>query len=229
MSEQYVQVEVRLEQMKSLGEDAEKEGVHSEEQAPASDPPSVSVACGNASRSSVHGHRSRGGRMGKDRNTCGSSDPSIYGSLVSVHAKKNVNRAELERTLQIKGNGKILQGKLETNGNYVNNQGSKNNQDPTRREEALKLARKRRPVTVDTAKAKTSLEALKLSIKQLKWKEVRCTLDCSAEMLPARSHAVQVLFLCCERQELAPASVHSWFPCNQLPGEPLLKGRKANS
>lgn len=176
MSDQYVQVEVRLEQMKSLGEDAEKEGVHSEEQAPpasspgASDPPSVSLACGNASRSSVHGHKSRGGRMGKDRNTCGSSDPSIYGSLVSVHAKKNVNRAELERTLQIKGNGKILQGKLETNGNYVNNQASKNNQD-SRREEALKLARKRRPVTVDTAKAKTSLEALKLSIKQLKWKE----------------------------------------------------------
>lgn len=179
MSDQYVQVEVRLEQMKPLGEDAEKEGVHCEEQAPASspgasDPPSVSVACSNASRSSGHSHRSRGGKMGKDKNTCGSSDPSIYGSLVSVHAKRNVNRAEQERTLQIKGNGKILQGKLETNGNYVNNQASKNNQD-VRREEALKLARKRRPVTVDTAKAKTSLEALKLSIKQLKWKEVRCT------------------------------------------------------
>lgn len=204
MSEQYVQVEVRLEQMKSLGEDAEKEGVHSEEQAPpasspgASDPPSVSVACGNASRSSVHGHKSRGGRMGKDRNTCGSSDPSIYGSL--VHAKKNVNRAELERTLQIKGSGKILQGKLETNGNYVNNQASKNNQD-SRREEALKLARKRRPVTVDTAKAKTSLEALKLSIKQLKWKEVRCTLDCSAEMLPA--HMLCKFYFCV-------ASARSW-------------------
>lgn len=179
MSDQYVQLEVRLEQMKPLGEDAAKEGVRCEEQVPASspgapDPPIVSLACSNASRSSVHSHKSRGGRMGKDKNTCGSSDPSIYGSLVSVHAKRNVNRAEQERTLQIKGNGKILQGKLETNGNYVNNQASKNNQD-ARREEALKLARKRRPVTVDTAKAKTSLEALKLSIKQLKWKEVRCT------------------------------------------------------
>lgn len=198
MNEQYVQVEVRLEQMKSFGEDAEKEGVcPEEEQAPASsssssspvgvasDPPSVSLACSNASRSSAHSHKSRGGKMGKEKkNTCGSSDPSIYGSLVSVHAKKNVNRGtEQERTLlQIKGNGKILQGKLETNGNYVNSQAAKNNQD-ARREEALKAARKRRPVTVDTAKAKTSLEALKLSIKQLKWKEVRLHAWCLAEML----------------------------------------------
>lgn len=189
MSEQYAQVEVQLEQMKSFGEDAEKEGVHGEEQAPAtspgasvsSDPPSFSVACSNASRGSVNSHKSRG-KMGKDKNTCGSSDPSIYGSVVSAHAKKNLNRIEQERTLQIKGTGKILQGKLETNGNYVNNQSARNNQD-SRRDEALKLARKRRPVTVDTAKAKTSLEALKLSIKLLKWKEV-----CAARLLFCRNY-----------------------------------------
>ncbi|XP_062844643.1 tubulin polyglutamylase TTLL11 [Trichomycterus rosablanca] len=38
-------------------------------------------------------------------------------------------------------------------------------------EEPGKAGRKRRTVTVDTSKAKTSLEALKLSIKELKWKE----------------------------------------------------------
>lgn len=234
MSDQYVQVEVRLEQRKPLGnEDAEKEGVRSEEQAPASsssspgasDPPRVGVACSNASRSSVHSHRSRGGKTGKDKNTCGSSEPSIYGSLVSVHAsKRNVNRAEQERTLQIKGNGKILQGKLETNGNYVNNQASKNNQD-ARREEALKLARKRRPVTVDTAKAKTSLEALKLSIKQLKWKEVRYTRQ---YMFFARMLCKFFLFsfcFCVECQKLASANVHSWFPAIQ---RTTLKGGKPN-
>lgn len=32
-----------------------------------------------------------------------------------------------------------------------------------------------RPVTVDSSKAKTSLDALKISIRQLKWKEVRHT------------------------------------------------------
>lgn len=224
MGDPYAQVEVRLEQMKSLGEDAEREGVHSEEPAPASspgasDPPSVGVACGNVSRGSVRGHRSRGGKMGKDKNTCGSSDPSIYGSLASVLAKKNANRAEPERTLQVKGNGKALQGKLGTNGNHVNNRASENNHDAARREEALKLARRRRPVTVDTAKAKTSLEALKLSIKQLKWKEVRGALGGAAEVLLAH---VPCKF-CSRRQGLAPASVHSW--CGE---SHLEKGEKAN-
>lgn len=43
-------------------------------------------------------------------------------------------------------------------------------------ENTLKAVRKGKFVTVDTSKAKTSLEALKLSIRQLKWKEVRKTL-----------------------------------------------------
>ncbi|MCI4394512.1 hypothetical protein PGIGA_G00169720 [Pangasianodon gigas] len=38
-------------------------------------------------------------------------------------------------------------------------------------EDTVKAVRKPRSVTVDTSKAKTSLEALKLSIRQLKWKE----------------------------------------------------------
>ncbi|XP_068609101.1 tubulin polyglutamylase TTLL11 [Brachionichthys hirsutus] len=57
----------------------------------------------------------------------------------------------------------------DTNGNYANVDPSESSRE-ARPEDGSK-PRKRRPVTVDTAKAKTSLEALKLSIKQLKWKE----------------------------------------------------------
>lgn len=43
----------------------------------------------------------------------------------------------------------------------------------TREDPSEGAKRKPRSVTVDTSKAKTSLEALKLSIRQLKWREVR--------------------------------------------------------
>lgn len=171
MSDHYVQVEVQLEQMKSFSEDAEEEGVHTEEKVPGAsdspDPSSITVAGRDASSTPNHSYKNRR-KMGKDdKNSCGIS----YGSVVSAHVRKNLNRLEHERTLHIKGTGKILQGQSETNGNYVTIQASKNIQE-ARREDGRKLARRRRPVTVDTAKAKTSLEALKLSIKQLKWKEV---------------------------------------------------------
>ncbi|XP_013876032.1 tubulin polyglutamylase TTLL11 [Austrofundulus limnaeus] len=78
-------------------------------------------------------------------------------------AGKNLNCPDCVQNL--KGTGKILQGKSETNGNYL--QGTRSIQD----QQGQDGPRKRRPVTVDTSKAKTSLEALKLSIKQLKWKE----------------------------------------------------------
>lgn len=202
MSDHYVQVVVQLEQMKSFSEDAEKEGVHTEDQVPGAsvspDPSSITVAGRDASSTSNHSYKNRS-KIGKDdKNSCGNSDPSLYGSVVSAHVRKNLNRLEHERTLHIKGTGKILQGKSETNGNYVTVQASKNIQE-ARREDGRKLARKRRPVTVDIAKAKTSLEALKLSIKQLKWKEV-CYMclspGCLGEMPFLNcSFAVQVLFL----------------------------------
>ncbi|XP_053341568.1 tubulin polyglutamylase TTLL11 isoform X1 [Clarias gariepinus] len=44
-------------------------------------------------------------------------------------------------------------------------------QEEEEEEEAVRAVRKPRAVTVDTSKAKTSLEALKLSIRELKWKE----------------------------------------------------------
>ncbi|XP_017286699.1 tubulin polyglutamylase TTLL11 [Kryptolebias marmoratus] len=82
-------------------------------------------------------------------------------------AGKNLNSPGCEQTLEVKGTGKVPHGKSETNGNYVAVQEGRSILEP-RCQEGL---RKRRAVTVDTSKAKTSLEALKLSIKQLKWKE----------------------------------------------------------
>lgn len=204
MSDHYVKVKVQLEQMKSFGEDAEKEGVDAEEQVPVSSPPasvspdpsSTTIAgrdASNTSNTCKHRGKSRS-KVGKDdKNSCGRhiSDLSLHGSAVPAHGGKNLNRLGHERTLHIKGTGKILQGKSETNGNYVTIHPSKNIQE-ARREDAFKLAKKRRPVTVDTAKAKTSLEALKLSIRQLKWKEVCYMRVC---FLFFCCLSVQVLFL----------------------------------
>ncbi|KAL3041990.1 hypothetical protein OYC64_020037 [Pagothenia borchgrevinki] len=177
MSEHYVKVKIHVEQMKSFGEDAEKQGVDAEEEEeeqvavssspPASvspDPPSITIAGRDVSNTFKHRGKSRI-KMGKDdKNICGK-----HSLDVSLHGGRNVNKLGHERTLHIKGTGKILQGKNNEN-NGVSMRPSKNIQE-ARREDGFKLARKRRPVTVDTSKAKTSLEALKLSIRQLKWKE----------------------------------------------------------
>lgn len=169
--------------MKSFGENAEKEDVDRKEQVPESSPPasvspdtsSITRAGGESSNASItcrHRGKSRG-KLGKDdKSSCGRhiSEPSLHASVVTANVGRNSNRAPQERTLHIRGTGKLLQGKSETNGNYVTIQPSKNIQE-ARCEDGFKPARRRRPVTVDTAKAKTSLEALKMSIKQLKWKE----------------------------------------------------------
>ncbi|KAM3873739.1 tubulin polyglutamylase TTLL11 [Diretmus argenteus] len=184
MSDHYVKVKVQLEQMKSSGEDAEKEGVvDAEEQLleaspPASVspvPPSVTISESDASRTSgtcKHRGKSRS-KLGKDdKNVCGKHNVelALHGSVVGGHVGKHLNRIGRERTLHIKGTGKILQGQTETNGNFAHSHRPKVIKD-AHREDELNLAKKKRPVTVDTSKAKTSLEALKLSIKQLKWKE----------------------------------------------------------
>lgn len=170
--------------MKSSGDDADKEpsgAEEGEEEMPAAAPPPASVSPippsnstttsgRNASKTSITA-RNRSKSRGKvDKNSCGKldSDPALHASRVAANAGKIFNRIGYEHTLQIKGTGKILQGKVETNGNLEPNQqkdlkGSK--------EDGNKVAKKRKPVTVDTSKAKTSLEALKLSIRQLKWKE----------------------------------------------------------
>ncbi|KAI4816704.1 hypothetical protein KUCAC02_009019, partial [Chaenocephalus aceratus] len=127
-------------------------------------PPSITIAGRDVSNTFKHRGTSRI-KMGKDdKNICGKHNLDV-----SLHGGRNVNKLGHERTLHIKGTGQILQGKNNEN-NGVSMHLSKNIQ-VARREDGFKLARKRRPVTVDTSKAKTSLEALKLSTRQLKWKE----------------------------------------------------------
>ncbi|XP_077479503.1 tubulin polyglutamylase TTLL11 [Stigmatopora argus] len=70
----------------------------------------------------------------------------------------------VQQQIVVKSIGQVIGVKWEANGNYSSGvQGQ---------EDGEKLAKKRRPVTVDISKAKTSLEGLKISIKQLKWKEI---------------------------------------------------------
>ncbi|CAB1332525.1 unnamed protein product [Coregonus sp. 'balchen'] len=190
MSDHYVKVKVQLEQMKSSGEVVEKEEADIiEDEVPVASPPAsvspipasgtpvaqretskTSVTCRNRSKS-----RSK---LGKDeKNTCAKqeSDPALQGTIVASNANsgKPMNRIDNDRQmLQIKGTGKILQGETEANGNTVPIQPPKDIKvSPHNKEDANKVAKRRKPVTVDTLKAKTSLEALKLSIRQLKWKE----------------------------------------------------------
>lgn len=161
-------VKVQLGQMKSLGEDAGKEETDPEEEMPASSPsasPDPS-SCITSTGTDASVSKQRGKKSSKD-----SSGKPLQGVAVPAYAVKNFNSPVCEQTLHIKGTGKILQGKSESNGNYLGLHESRNTQE-TRCEDGCKLPRKRRPVTVDTSKAKTSLEALKISIKELKWKEV---------------------------------------------------------
>ncbi|XP_059906475.1 tubulin polyglutamylase TTLL11 isoform X2 [Gadus macrocephalus] len=104
-------------------------------------------------------------KMGRDdRSTEGKVNTDI-GYAISTHVGKHLNRLRGEKVLQIKCAGRVMQGKQETNGN------STHHRPRDRHEPGNKHQRKKKPVTVDTSKAKTSLEALKMSIKQLKWKE----------------------------------------------------------
>uniref|UniRef100_A0A8C6TMM3 Tubulin tyrosine ligase-like family, member 11 n=1 Tax=Neogobius melanostomus TaxID=47308 RepID=A0A8C6TMM3_9GOBI len=163
--------------MKSLDQDAEKEGAESEEQAYVSSPsasvspdaPSITVTGRDANDASTcrNRSRSRGNPAKEDINFTVKqfTDRALHSNI----SGENVKRQEYERTLHIRGSDKVLQGRPEANGNNVNNPRSKMNQDTL--DNGVKLPRKKKPVTVDTSKAKTSLEALKISIKQLKWKE----------------------------------------------------------
>lgn len=161
MSDHYVEVEVHLEQMKSFGDEAEKQGVDAEAQLllPSSLPASVSLDSCTIATADREASSNTYKNRSKSRNKPGKDEKNSSG--LSLHSSAH------EQALQVRETGKMQLGKSETNGNYVNIHPSKNIQ-----EDGSKLGRKRRPVTVDTSKAKTSLEALKISIKHLKWKEV---------------------------------------------------------
>ncbi|XP_019908948.3 tubulin polyglutamylase TTLL11 isoform X2 [Esox lucius] len=194
MSDYYEKVKVQLEQMKSSGEGAEKEEASTEpDEALVSSPPaSVSpfqtvhsscptAARQNGSKTAVTGrNRSKSrSKLGKDERNSSykqESEYALHETLVAANANvgKPHNRIDNERQmLQIQGTGKILQGKTETNGNTVipNQRPKETKGFSHNKEDGNKVVKRRKPVTVDTSKAKTSMEALKLSIRQLKWKE----------------------------------------------------------
>ncbi|KAI4897618.1 hypothetical protein NFI96_030288 [Prochilodus magdalenae] len=156
MSEHYEKVKVQLEQMKSPAEGAD--GGAAVVPAPAlpvtsSLPAAARSARRESSRTSIHPRnrsKSRSKTSSRDRN-----------ANVKQDTDKPRGRGS-EQLLQIKGTGKVLQGKAE---------GKEEDKAANGKEEGSKVVQKRRSVTVDTSKAKTSLEALKLSIKQLKWRE----------------------------------------------------------
>ncbi|XP_066514680.1 tubulin polyglutamylase TTLL11 isoform X2 [Hoplias malabaricus] len=153
MSEHYEKVKVQFEQMKTLAPDA---------------PAPTNLASSGRAESSSGGSvlpRNRSKSRGKETNT--TSNPTSV--KLNPDKPRRVNRATTEHMLQIKGTGKILRDKTEPNGSKEEEQ--ENHKSPSGKEEQIRAMHTRRSVTVDTSKAKTSLEALKLSIRQLKWKE----------------------------------------------------------
>lgn len=178
MSDHYVQVKDELEQKKSPGEGGEKDAVSEEETVPIPLAGSVSPAAASIGGRSDAAKTSVTGRQkSKSRSTQGAPDRNIGNKRDSDggHAAEIPGEKMSGTLLQVKGTGKVLQGRVETNG-----VAAPGHQEGDRcKGDGNKVARKRRAVTVDTSKAKTSLEALKVSIRQLKWKEVRCNLTSS--------------------------------------------------
>ncbi|XP_015222495.2 tubulin polyglutamylase TTLL11 [Lepisosteus oculatus] len=175
MSDHYVKVRVQLEQMRVAGLETEPEAAS----LLASSPGSVDLVSGgrrDAARSAVRTRarsKSRGKRSELDRNTAGADNKEDTpepeyppGPMDGTAGQLQHSRSPKDAVLQIKGTGKIPQGKAEANGKT-----EKEGKTQQGKDDGNKLPKKRKMVTVDTSKAKTSLEALKVSIKQLKWKE----------------------------------------------------------
>lgn len=167
MSECYQKVKSELQQMKAPGDAVETEA--SEEQlSPAlqsSVPADVPTSRRDISRSGING-RSRSKSRSK-------ADGKQVSDMKSDNLReKATNRVSNEQHLQVKGTGKILRSKCAANGHVESCPGQTDGKcEDHGREDGSKVVKKRRTVTVDISKAKTSLEALKLSIRELKWKE----------------------------------------------------------
>ncbi|KAK7164678.1 hypothetical protein R3I94_003155 [Phoxinus phoxinus] len=174
MSDHYERVKIELQQMKAVESEA---AVDEEQLSPASVssvPADASFAARrDLSRSSING-RSRS----KSRSKADGHERQVNGKLMSdltplkpdYSQEKGQSRASNEQN--IKGTLKLLKGKTPANGHVESCQRQTEGKcEHHGKEDGSKVAKKRRAVTVDTSKAKTSLEALKMSIRQLKWKE----------------------------------------------------------
>ncbi|XP_016130736.1 tubulin polyglutamylase TTLL11-like [Sinocyclocheilus grahami] len=174
MSDHYERVKIELQQMKEV----ENEAAADEEQlSPAtasSIPADVSfTAWRDLSRSSVNGRsrsKSRSKADGHERQVNGKqlADPTAQKS----DSSQGQSRVSNEPNLHIKGTARLLKSKTAANGHVESCLRHTDGKcEHHGKEDGSKAAKKRRGVTVDTSKAKTSLEALKMSIRQLKWKE----------------------------------------------------------
>ncbi|XP_016371075.1 tubulin polyglutamylase TTLL11-like [Sinocyclocheilus rhinocerous] len=169
MSDHYERVKIELQQMKEVENEAAADG---EQLSPASVSPvpaDVSfTARRDQSKSSINGRsrsKSRSKADGHERQVNGKQLPDLTPQKSDY--SQGQSRVSNEPNLNIKGTARLLKGKTAANGHVESCQ----RQTDVKCEHHGKEAKKRRAVTVDTSKAKTSLEALKMSIRQLKWKE----------------------------------------------------------
>ncbi|XP_051519551.1 tubulin polyglutamylase TTLL11 isoform X2 [Myxocyprinus asiaticus] len=164
MSDHFEKVKIQLEQIKATGEVVETEAAAEEEQL---SPASVSPVTADVS---FAGRRSGGRSQSKTKSKADCQTKQVT-DLIKPDPL-GLCRVCNEQALQIKGTGRILRGKTATNGHVESCQRQRDGKcERHGKEDGSKVAKMRRPVTVDISKAKTSLEALKLSIRQLKWKE----------------------------------------------------------
>lgn len=183
MSDHYVKVKVQLEQLKCAGvvvgdtETAEEQEqqqlqVVTDALPPPLQPPQSPIHVSLHVRRDTSKCLATARTRSKSRTKYGSYDRSVTTRDASAAGQRLDNAP----SLQIKGTGKVLQEKAEANGNVAAGDHTlKDTTSARSRDDANannKPVKKRRPVTVDTSKAKTSLEALKISIRHLKWKEV---------------------------------------------------------
>lgn len=177
MSDYYEKVKIELQQMKAPGEAAETEAAAGEEQLSPASESSVPADVPFTSRRGISRSRINERSRSKSRSKADGQERQVNGRQVSdLTAHRSVAgiyRVSNEQNLQVKGTAKIFKGKLAANGQIESCQRQTEEKCEHRvKEDGSKVGKKRKPVTVDSSKAKTSLEALKLSIRELKWKEV---------------------------------------------------------
>uniref|UniRef100_A0A671M0S3 Tubulin polyglutamylase TTLL11-like n=1 Tax=Sinocyclocheilus anshuiensis TaxID=1608454 RepID=A0A671M0S3_9TELE len=169
MSDHYERVKIELQQMKEVENEAAADVVQLSTASVSPVPADVSfTARRDQSKSSINGRsrsKSRSKADGHERQVNGKQLPDLTPQKSDY--SQGQSRVINEPNLHIKGTARLLKGKTAANGHVESCQ----RQTDVKCEHHGKEAKKRRAVTVDTSKAKTSLEALKMSIRQLKWKE----------------------------------------------------------
>ncbi|KAL4617430.1 tubulin polyglutamylase TTLL11 [Arapaima gigas] len=173
MSDHYMKAKVQLDQVKPPEKEFDNKEWDEEDsvQKPALEPVSPSAPPGPDGDAGQSPAASRTGSKSRSKQGAVNKD-SVSGQGAVENASGDATSSNSsEPVLEIQGMVKVLQGKTETNGVDVPCSQLKGSRSQDVKDDGSKLVKKKRSVTVDTSKAKTSLEALKVSIRQLKWKE----------------------------------------------------------